>query len=114
MKKNLQLKKQFDADVCEAIQLTSIEERAMIAAQYEMGICTSWPHIEARGAKRIPLLIASLVDAESKIVMNGERLKAKSLFDCVCLLVNLPGRPVDKYQKPVDNLWITSQNLWIS
>lgn len=70
----------FDDMVIEAIWNTTIEMRADIAKRFENGDVTGLL-VEINGVTREALLIASLVDAESRLVFAGNKLREKRLID---------------------------------
>ncbi len=63
-----------------AIQKTDIEEREFVAKEIEQGTTIVWPRMTRRGIEPLALLVASLVDAESRLVMREERLIHGSLL----------------------------------
>jgi hypothetical protein len=104
----------YDA-VVNAIQKTDIEEREIVAYEFETGAMLIWPRMLLRGITRDSLLVASLVDAESKLVMRGEKLTHGSLVGCMkfvkshrpeffCQTVETSCSSVDNSLKPVDSL----------
>jgi hypothetical protein len=128
----LSLEDRFDEMVVEAIQATTIEDREEISREFEAGrilmakrIAGEFPIIQDQDA-HLPLqavLIASLVDADSRLVFIGERLKAKRLLGLVEKISKMPQyrqlmvfpqtshrsvekRPfsVDNSRKPVDKV----------
>lgn len=116
-------KDRFDDHVIEAIKNTSIEMREQIAFDFSYGQLPNWFDGVCRMAKctRDALLIAALVDAESRLVFTGQKLKAKTMIALVDVVSKLPQydiiknypqiahstvdnltQTVDKSAKPVD------------
>ena len=112
--KKLHEKARFEDEVIAAIRKTDIEERQMIAAEFENGARSYWPKVAARGIDPLALLVASLVDAESPLVMRGERITHGSLLDCAKWVVNYRPeffQPVDNFVKTGDNSHKTVDNV---
>lgn len=112
--KLLREKARFEDEIIAAIRKTDIEERQMIAAEFENGSKSYWPKVAARGIDPLALLVASLVDAESPLVMRGERIAYGDLLDCAkWAVVYRPEffQPVDNSVKPVDNSAKTVDNF---
>ena len=80
--KKLREKARFEDEIIAAIRKTDIEERQMIAAEFENGSKSYWPKVAARGIDPLALLVASLVDAESPLVMRGEQIAHRDLLEC--------------------------------
>lgn len=119
--RNLTPEDGFDNMVVEAIWNTTIEMREDIARRFELGD-VSGLIVEIPGVTREALLVASLVDAESRLVFAGNRLRSQRLLDLLKPLSKLrhfkatldrtriiqsyaqvSHRSVDKVAKTVDN-----------
>lgn len=119
--RNLTPEDGFDNMVVEAIWNTTIEMRESIARKFERGDVSELIK-EIPGVTREALLVASLVDAESRLVFVGNRLRTKRLLHLLTPLSKLrhfkatldrtrilksyaqtAHRSVDKTNKTVDN-----------
>lgn len=108
-------KQMFDDLIIEAIQKTDIEERELIAYEFEIGSSSLWPRVVKRGLDPAALLVASLVDAESSLVLLRDRLIYSDLLGTAAFVRNYRpsffDKPVDNCPQPVDNSLETVDRL---
>lgn len=100
-----ELQKLHDA-IVEAIQKTDIDERELVAYEFETGSRQLWPRILRREIDPLGLFVASLVDAESPLVMIRKKLLYSDLVGTAAFVTyyrpSFFRQPVDKSLKPVD------------
>ena len=75
--------------IVQVFQKTDIEERELVSYEFETGETIFWPRVARRGLDPLALMVASLVDAESHLVMRGERLIHGNLRGCAEFIVKL-------------------------
>ncbi len=77
----------FEDMIVQVFHKTDIEERELVSLEFEDGKAEFWPRVVRRGLDPLALIVASLVDAESRLVMRGEKLIHGSLAGCARFVV---------------------------
>lgn len=81
----------FDEQIVEAIWRTTIANRETLAREFEAGIISGLvASRRVRNTTVDAVLIASLVDADSRLVFRGETMRARRLIDLLKIVRELP------------------------